>query len=221
MQGAIGKLGSMERGPLGYLWLVLKTAWRHSFHAAHSLLLALIIGVGLVTWLAPQVEVMVDLHGWQVATVVLSSIIAVRLLLAPYWIWKEDGANIAKQKNEMEQLKSQIDSEAAKQLVIDDLSQELSWAIDNLLNRNQGKEWTEEMVAPFEQDMNAWCDKISNKLENRRFFTQSDQVHFDKLGFIQPIGMSSLGRLNWLLSMLNTKFDRLRDIIHRPGSGRP
>ena len=80
----------MVKGPLAYSLLVLRTAWRHSFHAAHSVILALIIAAGLLTRFVPRVEVMVDLHGWQVATAVLGGIIAVRILLAPYWIWKED-----------------------------------------------------------------------------------------------------------------------------------
>ena len=80
----------MRSGPSNYLWLVVKTASRHSLHATHSIILALIIVAGIVTALVPQVEVLVDLHGWQVASAVLGGIVAVRLLLAPYWIWKSD-----------------------------------------------------------------------------------------------------------------------------------
>ena len=84
----------MQRGSFSYLWLVIKTAWRHSFHAAHSVILGLIIAGGLLSYFVPRVHVMVDLHGWQVATVVLGSIIAVRLILAPYWIWQEQERSI-------------------------------------------------------------------------------------------------------------------------------
>ena len=76
----------MRWGSFIYLWLVIGTAWRHSFHAAHSVILALIILAGAVTSFVPQVEVMVDLHGWQVAAIVLGSIVGVRFFLAPYWI---------------------------------------------------------------------------------------------------------------------------------------
>ena len=71
----------MRWGPFIYLWLVIGTAWRHSFHAAHSVILALIILAGAVTYFVPRVEVMVDLHGWQVAAVVLGSIVGVSVLI--------------------------------------------------------------------------------------------------------------------------------------------
>ena len=85
----------MRSGPFTYLWLVIKTASRHSFHATHSIILALIILAGFVTSVVPQVEVLVDLHGWQVGAAVLGGIIAVRLLLAPYWIWRNDQGRLA------------------------------------------------------------------------------------------------------------------------------
>jgi hypothetical protein len=49
-------------------------------------LLILIIAAGVVTYLNPQIEVLVDLHGWEVAAVVVASIVAVRLFLVPFWI---------------------------------------------------------------------------------------------------------------------------------------
>src|SRR5262249_19784184 len=85
----------MGSGPFAYLWLVAKNACRHSFHAAHSAILVLIIFAGIVTSVDPRIQVLVDLHGWQVAAFVLGGIVFVRLLLAPYWIWKSDQNNIA------------------------------------------------------------------------------------------------------------------------------
>jgi hypothetical protein len=76
-------------GPVTYIWLVLRVAWRHSFHSAHAILLGLIIGIGLLTYFVPQIKVVVDLHGWQVAALVLGSIVGVRLVLAPYWLWRD------------------------------------------------------------------------------------------------------------------------------------
>jgi hypothetical protein len=49
----------MRSGALAYLWLVIKTASRHSFHATHSVILAVIIVAGIITSLVPQVEVLV------------------------------------------------------------------------------------------------------------------------------------------------------------------
>jgi hypothetical protein len=81
-------------GLLRYLLVVIKTACKHSFHAAHSIILVLIIIAGLATYFVPGIEIMVDLHGWEVATIVLCSIVGVRLFLAPYWIWKADQKRI-------------------------------------------------------------------------------------------------------------------------------
>ena len=111
----------MGPGPLSYLWLVIRTAWRHSFHAAHSVILALIILAGTVTYFVPQFEVMVDLHGWQVATFVLGSIIAVRILLAPYWIWKSDQHRLATLGNQLASTVQTEEQLAAKTAAIDDI----------------------------------------------------------------------------------------------------
>jgi hypothetical protein len=80
-----------------YLWLVLKTAWRHSFHATHTIILVLIIGAGLLTYSLPEKYLdtfrwipRFDVHGWEVTIIVLVTVIAVRLVSAPYWIWKDD-----------------------------------------------------------------------------------------------------------------------------------
>jgi hypothetical protein len=100
-----------------------------------------------------------------------------------------------------------------KQQTIDDLAEEMSWAIHDLLNRTP-RPSTDEAVAKWESDFHQWCEKVSTKLENRAFFTRADQLHFDRLGFIEPVAMSGHQRFDWLLSQLRLKFDRLRDVIN-------
>jgi phosphate/sulfate permease len=124
----------MRSGPFTYLWLVIKTACRHSFHTAHSIILALIILAGFVTSVVPQVEVLVDLHGWQVAAAVLGGIIAVRPLLAPYWIWKNDQGRLAVLRD---QVANKVQNEhrlAARTAALDDIAEEIAWAVNNLVN---------------------------------------------------------------------------------------
>ena len=100
-----------------------------------------------------------------------------------------------------------------RQEAIDDLAEDLSWAIHNLLNRPVANE---PEVAQWEADFKAWCERVSAKLENRAFFTRADQLHFDRLGFV-PLA-SFAGSYNqrhaWLVSQLNLKFERLRDVIN-------
>ena len=100
-----------------------------------------------------------------------------------------------------------------KQHAIDDLAEEMSWAIHDLLNRTP-RPASDEEIAKWEADYHAWDAKVSKKLENRAFFTRADQLHFNVLGFVQPVAMSGHGHLDWLLSQLRLKFERLRDVIN-------
>jgi hypothetical protein len=99
-----------------------------------------------------------------------------------------------------------------RQRAIDSLAEDISWAISDLLNRKA--EDTGGYIDQWQQDFNDWCSRVSAKLENRAFFTRADQLHFDRLGFVDPILMYQNPRLNHLLSQLRLKIDRLRDIIN-------
>lgn len=100
-----------------------------------------------------------------------------------------------------------------RQEAINDLAEDLSFAIQDLLNKPVANE---PDVAQWEADFRAWCQRVSAKLENRAFFTRADQLHFDMLGFVPPTNF--VGSYNhhheWLVSQLNLKFDRLRDVIN-------
>jgi hypothetical protein len=200
-----------------YIWLVIKTALPHSFHVTHAFILALIISAGVVTYFDQRVEVMVEPHGWVVATCVLAGVIGVRLLLAPYWIWRDDQKRLA-------MLTSQVASEsdaqkklAEKNAAIDDIAQEIAWAINNLVNPNThpgSPANPASAIASFEIESNAWYKRVSKKLENRIVFTQGDQIHFDHLGFI-PVAVIWHSRLDHLFAMLKVKLERLTEIEHR------
>ena len=100
-----------------------------------------------------------------------------------------------------------------RQKAIDDLAEDLSWAIHHLLNKPVSNE---SEVAQWESEYKAWCQKVSTKLENRAFFTRADQLHFDRLGFVPPANFAGSynKRHDWLVSQLNLKFERLRDVIN-------
>jgi hypothetical protein len=208
----------MRYGPLTYLWLVIKTAWRHSFHAAHSVILTLIIVAGIVTSLVPQVEVLVDLHGWQVATIVLGGIIVVRLVLAPYWIWKDDQEQLSVLTDQTAANTKDAQRLAAKTEALDDIAEEISWAVNNLVNPKPHPASTadpETARVAFDTKLTAWCDRVSKKLANRDVFTHGDQTHFDGLGFVPTVKMWGDVKLDHLFSELKLKLERLREIEHR------
>jgi hypothetical protein len=100
-----------------------------------------------------------------------------------------------------------------RQKAIDDLAEDMSWAIHHLLNKSV---LNESEVPQWESEYNAWCQKVSTKLENRAFFTRADQLHFDRLGIVRPANFvrSYNVRHEWLVSQLNLKFERLRDVIN-------
>ena len=100
-----------------------------------------------------------------------------------------------------------------RQKAIDDLAEDLSWAIHNLLNKPVSND---SELESWEKEFKVWCQKVSKKLENRAFFTRADQLHFDRLGLIPPANFahSYNQRHEWLVSQLDLKFDRLRDVVN-------
>jgi len=100
-----------------------------------------------------------------------------------------------------------------RQKAIDDLAEDLSWAINNLLNRNPCPS-TQTDIDNWAKEYRGWCAKISGQLDSRAFFTRADQLHFDRLGFIDPIQMSGQPNYDWWLGQLRLKFERLRDVIN-------
>jgi hypothetical protein len=100
-----------------------------------------------------------------------------------------------------------------RQKAIDELAEDLSWAIHDLLNKPVSDE---AGVAEWEQQYHAWCQRVSKKLENRAFFTRADRLHFDRLGFVPSAKFAGSfnQRHEWLASQLGLKFERLRDVIN-------
>jgi hypothetical protein len=106
-----------------------------------------------------------------------------------------------------------------RQRVIDDLAEDLSWAVHHLLNRPQpqmpvtGDPWP-AFAQTFRTDFETWCNRVSAKLANEAFFTRADRLHFDRLGFITRVAMTGHPDVDHVLSMLKLKFERLREILN-------
>jgi hypothetical protein len=94
-------------GILRYYLRVVQVAFTHTLHSAHTIILLLILAAGVATYFLPRIEIMVDLHGVQIFAVVAALIFAVRLLLAPYWIWRESQAEIRRLTDQLEALESE------------------------------------------------------------------------------------------------------------------
>jgi hypothetical protein len=73
----------------------MQTACRHSADLTQAILFFALVVLGLVTWLVPGIAPLIaDVSGWQAAALVLAAIVSIRLLLAPYWIYKDQALEI-------------------------------------------------------------------------------------------------------------------------------
>ena len=102
---------------LRYISLVSRTAIRGSpSHAQDAIFSAGVLLFG-AAWLAPNVGIMTNLTpyltalgGWNIAGICLLGVLAIRLVLTPYWIWKEDLDKITSLTNDNILLRDKISS---------------------------------------------------------------------------------------------------------------
>ena len=101
-------------GVARYYGLLFRMALRHSLSSAQDFIFLALIALGLAAWLFGRLGMTFDaatwmqtVTTWQIATMVLGAIVVIRLLLAPYWIWKEQQITlIAAHQREAEALAS-------------------------------------------------------------------------------------------------------------------
>ena len=107
--------------------------------------------------------------------------------------------------------------ETERQKILDELSRNISAVIHDLINRPwpSGSVGLDDWISKWDRDFQAWCQKITNTLSNRRYFTESDQIHFDRLGYVPKLNRTGHPRFDYLDSMLSLKIERLREVIAR------
>jgi hypothetical protein len=88
---------------------VLATAFSQSLDLAQATIFVIIILAGATAYFFPAAKMTTDLSGWEVGAIVFGLIIAVRLLLSPYWIWKEDQDAISDAKKRIHELQAKLD----------------------------------------------------------------------------------------------------------------
>jgi hypothetical protein len=76
-----------------YYWLVVRTALVHALSVGQCVLFACIIAAGAAISFAPKLLGLPDraeaVNVWAISAAALGIIFAIRLLLAPYWIWRD------------------------------------------------------------------------------------------------------------------------------------
>src|SRR5437763_4739619 len=85
-------------GLIRFYALVLREAFRHSLDIAQAVIFVALALGGFIAARNPTSKPMIDaldIGGWKIAAIVSASIIAIRLLLAPYWLWQRANTQIA------------------------------------------------------------------------------------------------------------------------------
>jgi hypothetical protein len=81
---------------LKFYWSAITLAFTQAPGIAQDILFGIFIVAGIVLYFLKRANVitvvtswMNDVTGWQIAATVLGTIFAIRLLLAPYWLYRE------------------------------------------------------------------------------------------------------------------------------------
>ena len=103
-------------GLLRYYGLVFRTAFTHSLSIAQDVLFLAILVIGAATWFAPVFQMTIDFafapSGWAVAAITFGLILGMRVLLAPYWIWKEERIKIIELEAKLRTPENEIERDA-------------------------------------------------------------------------------------------------------------
>jgi hypothetical protein len=113
---------------LKFYGLVFREALRHSLDIAQAVIFVAIVLGGLIAARNPSLKPMIDgldLGGSQIATIVLCTIVAIRLILAPYWLWK---------------------SAAARNVIAPERSIDFKLTVSGFANRNDKKQKAIQMI---------------------------------------------------------------------------
>jgi len=77
-------------GLIRFYSLILREAFRHSLDIAQAIIFVALAVGGFIAAYIPASKPMIaaiDLGGWKIVAIVFGSIILIRLILAPYWLW--------------------------------------------------------------------------------------------------------------------------------------
>jgi hypothetical protein len=90
-----------------YYWSVVLMAFTHSIQGAHAIVFLGIIVVGGAAYFVPELHL--NMEGPGIAATVFGSIVALRLVMAPYWLHQEQEKRIPKTRAEWQRSDTRLD----------------------------------------------------------------------------------------------------------------
>jgi hypothetical protein len=127
------------RGFFRYSCSVMGMAWKHALTPAQDIIFVLVILAGILGAWVPRV----DLNAWQAAAIILSTIVGVRLLLAPYWLYNE-------QKLRADQLEARLADKRNRNQIAKLLS------VAMMEGRDLMARYTDRPPAPADKEPDDW-----------------------------------------------------------------
>ena len=190
-------------GALCFWWRCIRGAFQHSLGSADAaVLLFFILAGGAADYLGWSIPV--NGGSWQFAAGVLGAVVASRLLLAPYWTWKE-----------VREERDRLRAREMTQERVDRLSEFLDEGIHKVWNQSVANVTELDALLAFNAD---WERRTQEHLN--AFFTKADVVDFSRLGVVPLVGKDGTfddgtGRHAKILREYALREKRLRMIVDR------
>lgn len=195
-----------------YCRLVLRTALRHSASMAQAALFIILVAMGAAIWLLPRFGMMVDssallaiLNNPQFYAILFGSVVCVRLICAPYWVWKDEkDARIKAEEivNNREKRKN-IRIALARYLPEGGRLIELCKNETQPTPDNEIEVWAANIITILENDLDESYVK--------RFLDGSGMVHYVKIGQRSETHIHREGKVRTGLARLNEFIKELSD----------
>jgi len=93
-------------GALSYYRDVVRLAFSHSIERAHALIFLAILAAGIAAYLVPGLHL--NMEGPEITAVALGTIVALRLVMAPYWLHQEQEKRIPKIRPEWQRSNTRV-----------------------------------------------------------------------------------------------------------------
>jgi hypothetical protein len=206
-----------------FFWLWIKTAFSHSWDRAQSIGTAIVVAIGLLALFVPSAKA----NEAGVIAIAFGLIIAGRLLLSPYWLYREarrerDAANSernalrAQLENRVEETRRSESTKRLKDTIILQLSRLMAMG-DRLLIKTRSLQSGPEIDAEAEKWFQTTKDFILASLG------EAATAWFINTSGSTPADGAPDARYFWearvLFDSINTRLHRLNEIIEKVQTG--